>query len=638
MTGEITKLVGLDVPERGGKLVASIAAGTEALPVPDAQFIEDYFSRIAYVAPMKKAQGPALIAGTNVVPLSSFTGDSIDPNGEYLIDLKIFRDGAVIDGQWTYSEDTESFSIAGSIVHDIPLLVQYGIRPTFQLEQSLPTIIAENTDSTLREDLSTETDSTLGAFLVGRSTANVTSIAELRTIEGKYSGQTVNVIGYYSGSGKGGGIFRWNSTATFTDDGGVYIQATGIVTGRWVREIGPTGFYEYGAVGDGVTDDRARIQACLTGPYSTLCEVPMGVGTFGVGGPIVAGSNVTVVGVSPSKSILLALGGYTGGGTIFGYNVPGGAVTGVRSRDFRVDCNDQAAHGFGMTRAYDANIISNIMSINTADAFNSMRFVGLNDGGPVVIGQTLTAINLFAGHKNSTATAATIFLESLQESVFIECKAWGCYGSSKAPASPWVLQDCRSITLLQPSAATTSGYGIRVLAGSRDSVGICIIAPLYENVDNLLETLGTGFSIIGLSQSAPRFQSPIAATARYLIQQANSCRFEVLSSNVTIGGTSLGTLIETIDSTKVTNGSTTSTIIQQSNAVFPRMKIRTAGGLAVFNSDESIEMLRTQAPVSGSTGLLIAVNNGTTTVLKTVIVGSPDSGSVSGRRALEVIN
>jgi hypothetical protein len=87
-------------------------------------------------------------------------------------------------------------------------------------------------------------------------------------------GDSLEILGYYTAGDGGGGTFYWDATSTETDNGGTVIQATGVTTGRWLRVFsGAVNVKEFGAKGDGITDDTVAINFWLESVYSSKSGV-----------------------------------------------------------------------------------------------------------------------------------------------------------------------------------------------------------------------------------------------------------------------------------------------------------------------------------------------------------------------------
>jgi hypothetical protein len=85
----------------------------------------------------------------------------------------------------------------------------------------------------------------------------VDSIANLKNLNTEIEANaTVELLGYYSKGDGGGGTFYWDSTSIEDDNGGTIIQATGVVTGRWIRNYsGAVNVKWFGAKGTGLVED-----------------------------------------------------------------------------------------------------------------------------------------------------------------------------------------------------------------------------------------------------------------------------------------------------------------------------------------------------------------------------------------------
>ena len=103
------------------------------------------------------------------------------------------------------------------------------------------------------------------------------SIAALRLRSGTTIANAAKTLGYYAAGDGGGNSFYWDSTSTATDNAGTVIKPTAVSgAGRWLAvDTSYINVKQFGAVGDGVADDTAEIQAALTSSLSgTVVSFP----------------------------------------------------------------------------------------------------------------------------------------------------------------------------------------------------------------------------------------------------------------------------------------------------------------------------------------------------------------------------
>jgi len=109
--------------------------------------------------------------------------------------------------------------------------------------------------------------------------AALKSLAGDRLVDAGY----VAVGGYYAINDGGGGMFYYNPASTAPDDGGSVI-APRSGSGRWLRIFnGPIDVRQFGARGDGMTDDTARIQAAINTAAAISPGLPGGEVFFPAG-------------------------------------------------------------------------------------------------------------------------------------------------------------------------------------------------------------------------------------------------------------------------------------------------------------------------------------------------------------------
>lgn len=146
----------------------------------------------------------------------------------------------------------------------------------------------------------------------GPAGQSVATVAALRLVADPASQGVVQTLGCVAEGDGGGGVWYWSPSSTATDNTGTIVLPTGWVgAGRWIRSV--TTFINlkwFGAVGDGVTNDRNAIQSALT--YATANNVRLYIpaGTYYVpntsaNNPALSFSgNLSIVGDGMDRSIL----------------------------------------------------------------------------------------------------------------------------------------------------------------------------------------------------------------------------------------------------------------------------------------------------------------------------------------------
>lgn len=124
--------------------------------------------------------------------------------------------------------------------------------------------------------------------------AQVTSVPNIATLRGLSSGVSpVLVQGYYTPGDGGGGIY---SRGVGVDNGGTIITSS---NGTYVLDnFGQSiSIRQFGAKGDGVTDDTVAIQAAVTAAIATFTYLLIPVGRFVVSATITGNGPITIYGV-----------------------------------------------------------------------------------------------------------------------------------------------------------------------------------------------------------------------------------------------------------------------------------------------------------------------------------------------------
>ncbi len=134
--------------------------------------------------------------------------------------------------------------------------------------------------------LSDPTDPNKGAGQISRATRQINSLAELRSISGRYTNDMIYLERYSSGFNFGDGEFVWDGASALADNGVTIIQPTAGGTGRWLRlsnELTASMFGCRAVTGFDNTAPLAAIETFLRAElaaFRTLPSVTFEAGTY----------------------------------------------------------------------------------------------------------------------------------------------------------------------------------------------------------------------------------------------------------------------------------------------------------------------------------------------------------------------
>lgn len=128
------------------------------------------------------------------------------------------------------------------------------------------------------------------AELTAANIEPVNSVADLASFSDK---DTVYLLGYYDPADGGGGLLYYDPTSTaVVDNGSIFAHVSG--TGRWLRQnTGRATARQFGAKGDGTTDDSTRLQAMFDSDARTF---EFEFGTYKVASEVLIEKSVTIIG------------------------------------------------------------------------------------------------------------------------------------------------------------------------------------------------------------------------------------------------------------------------------------------------------------------------------------------------------
>lgn len=105
----------------------------------------------------------------------------------------------------------------------------------------------------------------------GEITATYKSVADMRAnAEGLQAGDYIRTENYYENGNGGGAVYQVEASSYTTDNGGTIINLPGAFRCKLVSRNSTVSPLQFGAYGDGKTDDHAALQAALTAGFQTV--------------------------------------------------------------------------------------------------------------------------------------------------------------------------------------------------------------------------------------------------------------------------------------------------------------------------------------------------------------------------------
>lgn len=160
-------------------------------------------------------------------------------------------------------------------------------------------VVKDSADNTIwtKDDIATGSNPTI---------ATVATVAALKALTGG-AFPTVTVLGYYAAGDGGGGLFRWSSADTSTDNAGTIIAPNAGGTGRWNRiydQASAINVKWFGAKGDGVyAGEATAIQAAID-LLTTGGRLYFPLGTYLVSNLSITKSGIRFLGESENGTTL----------------------------------------------------------------------------------------------------------------------------------------------------------------------------------------------------------------------------------------------------------------------------------------------------------------------------------------------
>lgn len=327
------------------------AEGTEGFTPADRKKVKSMARQTAYMPAGKIAFAPVLNAGENIVPMTAFVGDAVNPR-QIGFSVHVVRAGAIESIEWRFLEGSEEVAIYGAQAGDKPVAVEYGVggfisRLSVKPSGSAPPLSLGKLAQDVA-DIPGYIDDTVGDRLTnleGYVYTRVDSVAAMRALPKGQNAYLVDWHGGWNARAKpqplGGGLFEWSPGDTGTDDGGTTIAVTADGSGRLVRVTygEPANPFWWGALDDG-SNAYAAFQSAIDWAQENGAYMRIPDGHFTISQTLFQSKPLVVAGGGMKNSTITCT-----VGTAWLFNPPTPSFnTGCEWRDFGLTGAQNALH------------------------------------------------------------------------------------------------------------------------------------------------------------------------------------------------------------------------------------------------------------------------------------------------------
>jgi Right handed beta helix region len=141
--------------------------------------------------------------------------------------------------------------------------------------------------------------------LWNKRSITIDNIALLKTVNNAAPNQKTKVLGYYSSTDQGGGVFYWDSESTRLENEGVVVK-TDLDKGRWIRIIDVHEInIKYFGASENAEDNLAKIQKAIDfSKVSNIHTIKIPLGRFKVNGTLNLQNGIELIGIGKESQLI----------------------------------------------------------------------------------------------------------------------------------------------------------------------------------------------------------------------------------------------------------------------------------------------------------------------------------------------